>query len=139
MANKTNMTGAAVTTSRAAVCSLLGSVGLLIIAVAVMLPIIKGGFPESSLYKWLYSAGAAVCLGASLFTKAPVGADLRERRWMRIEAWSSLFFCAGAFFLWYPGATVRDWLAFTLAGAVIRIIVFFRGVKSSKNKKEAGV
>ncbi|MBJ2188754.1 MAG: hypothetical protein HFJ87_08455 [Muribaculaceae bacterium] len=116
-------------TSRAALCSLLGSLGLLVIAVAVLIPIISGGFPESPLYKWLYSAGAAICLGASLFTKAPAGADLRERRWVRVEAWSSLFFCAGAFFLWYPGSTARDWLAFTLAGAVIRIIVFFRSVK----------
>ena len=116
-------------TSRAALCSLLGSLGLLVIAVAVLIPIISGGFPESPLYKWLYSAGAAICLGASLFTKAPAGADLRERRWVRVEAWSSLFFCAGAFFLWYPGSTARDWLAFTHAGAVIRIIVFFRSVK----------
>ena len=116
-------------TARAALCSLLGSLGLLVIAVAVLIPIISGGFPESPLYKWLYSAGAAICLGASLFTKAPAGADLRERRWVRVEAWSSLFFCAGAFFLWYPGSTARDWLAFTLAGAVIRIIVFFRSVK----------
>ena len=116
-------------TSRAALCSLLGSLGLLVIAVAVLIPIISGGFPESPLHKWLYSAGAAICLGASLFTKAPAGADLRERRWVRVEAWSSLFFCAGAFFLWYPGSTARDWLAFTLAGAVIRIIVFFRSVK----------
>ena len=116
-------------TSRAALCSLLGSLGLLVIAVAVLIPIISGGFPESPLYKWLYSAGAAICLGASLFTKAPAGADLRERRWVRVEAWSSLFFCAGAFFLWYPGSTARDWLAFPLAGAVIRIIVFFRSVK----------
>lgn len=72
-------------TSRAALCSLLGSLGLLVIAVAVLIPIISGGFPESPLYKWLYSAGAAICLGASLFTKAPAGADLRERRWVRVE------------------------------------------------------
>ncbi len=114
------------TTSRAAMCSLLGSLGLLIIAIGVVIPIIEGGFPESPLYKWLYTAGAAVCLVASLFNKAPAGAELRVRRWTRIEGWSSLFFCAGAFFLWFPGSTVRDWLAFTLAGAVIRIIVFFK-------------
>lgn len=119
-------------TSRAALCSLIGSLGLLVIAIAVLIPIMKGGFPESDLYKWLFSAGAVICMGASLFTKAPAGAGLRERRWTRIEGWSSVFFCAAAFLMWYPGASPREWLAFTLAGAVIRIIVFFRTARKKQ-------
>lgn len=108
----------------------LPSFGLILIAVGVVIPIISGGFPENSLYKWLYSAGAVVCLLATLFTPSlPKDAPLRERRWSRIEGWSSIFFCVGAFFMWYPGAAPRDWLAFTLAGAVIRIIVFFRALR----------
>lgn len=116
-------------TSRAAALSLLASLGLLLIAAAAVIPIASGGFPESSLYKWLFTAGAALCLLAALFNRAPADASVRQRRWTRIEGWSAVFFCAAAFFLWYPGSSPRDWLAFTLAGATIRIIVFFRGLR----------
>lgn len=116
---------------RSATLSLISSLGLLLIAVGVVIPILSGGFPDSPLYKWLFSAGAIICLIAALFTKAPDGASLRDRRWTRIEGWSAVFFCAAAFFMWYPGATARDWLAFTLAGAVIRIIVFFRSLRKN--------
>ena len=115
--------------SRVAALSLLSSLGLLLIAVAVVIPILSGGFPESSLYKWLYSAGALICIVASIFNKPPKDMSVRDRRWVRIESWSSIFFCAATFFLWYPGSTPRDWLAFTLAGGVIRIIVFFRNAR----------
>jgi len=120
------------TSSRAALCSLCGSLGLLLIAIGTMIPIIVGGFPSTPWYKIVYSAGAFVCLIASLFNKAPEGLTMRERRWHRIEGWSSIFFCVGAFFLWYPGSTSRDWLAFTLAGAVIRIIVFIRQLRKAQ-------
>lgn len=115
--------------TRSATLSLFSSLGLLLIAVGVVIPILSGGFPDSPLYKWLYTAGAAICLIGALFAKSPEGVSARDRRWTRIEGWSAIFFCAGAFFLWYPGATARDWLAFTLAGAVIRIIVFFRTLR----------
>ncbi len=132
---KNNDTPAQATTSRSALCSLAASLGLLLIAVATLIPILAGGFPESPLYKYLYTAGAAVCLLAALFDKAPASMPLRTRRWKRIESWSAIFFCAGAFFLWYPGSTARDWLAFTLAGAVVRIIVFFRNVREAKKSE----
>ncbi len=113
---------------------LISSLGLLLIAVAALIPILSGGFPESPLYKYLFSAGALVCLAAALFTKTPKDLPMREKRWIRIEGWSAIFFCAAAFFLWYPGSSPRDWLAFTLAGATIRIIVFVRGVIASRKK-----
>lgn len=127
-----NNTSAASTSSRMALCSLGSSLGLLLVAIAVMIPLLHGSFPQSPVYKIIYSAGALVCLLASLFNKTPESLPLREKRWMRIESWSSIFFCTGAFFLWYPGATPRDWLAFTLAGAVIRIIVFARTLFKKK-------
>lgn len=113
---------------------LISSLGLLLIAVATLIPILSGGFPESPLYKYLFSAGALVCLAAALFTRTPKDLPMREKRWIRIEGWSAIFFCAAAFFLWYPGSSPRDWLAFTLAGAVIRIIVFVRGVIASRKR-----
>ncbi len=112
--------------------SMAASVGLLLIAAAIVIPIASGGFPQSPLYKILFTAGALVCLVAALFNKAPKSLPMRERRWHRIEGWSAIFFCTAAFFMWYPGASSRDWLAFTLAGATIRIIVFFRGIRASK-------
>jgi len=114
---------------------LISSLGLLLIAVATMIPIMAGGFPDSPVYKYIFSAGTLVCLVAALFTKAPEGASLREKRWQRIEGWSAIFFCAAAFFLWYPGGSPRDWLAFTLAGATIRIIVFVRGIVAARRKE----
>lgn len=111
---------------RAAWCSAGASIGLLLVAVAVMIPLVNGAFPQSPLYKIIYTAGAAICLLASLFNKLPGGTALIDRRWHRIESWSSIFFCTGAFFLWWPGTAPRDWLAFTMAGAIIRIIVFAR-------------
>lgn len=109
--------------------SLISSLGLLLIAVAVVIPIASGGFPESTLYKWLFSVGAMTCLVTSFFAKAPAEASLRERRWTRFELWSGIFFCVAAFFMWYPEGQPREWLAFTLAGAFIRIIVFFRSIR----------
>lgn len=109
--------------------SVASSLGLLLIAAGTVIPILNGGFPESPLYKILFSAGALVCLVAALLNKPPKNLSVRDRRWHRIEGWSAIFFCTAAFFMWYPGTSSRDWLAFTLAGAVIRIIVFFRGIR----------
>lgn len=112
--------------SRRELMSMLTSVGLLAIAVAIVIPLLAGGFGRVDAFRWIYAAGALLTLVAALFTPAPATADLRERRWQRIEAWSAIFFCAGAAFLFIPGAAPRDWLAFTLAGATLRIISFAR-------------
>lgn len=117
-------------TRRAALCSLGGSAGLLLIAVAVMLPLLRGGFDKASAFEWIYVAGAAVCLISTIFTpKLPATEPLGRRRWQRIEGWSSIIFCAAAVLLFVPSTTIRDWLAFTLAGAVIRLICFFRSFR----------
>lgn len=71
-------------------------------------------------YKYVYSAGALALLLVRLFTPYR-GDDLRLKRLHRIESWSAVFFCAAAVFLFYPGAELRDWLAFTLAGAALQI------------------
>ncbi len=121
---------------RAAVCSLAASVGLLLIAAGVVIPLAAGGFPSSPLYKWLFTAGAVVCLLAALFNSVRT-TDLRERRWQRIESWSAIFFCAASAFLFIPGSAPRDWLAFTLAGAVIRILCFVRGIIADARRRKA--
>lgn len=122
-------------TRRAAVCSLLASLGLLLIAAAIVMPLMAGTFQTAPTYKYIFTAGAAVCLGAALFNPS-LSTDLRERRWHRIESWSAIFFAAAAAFLWIPGQSPRDWLAFTLAGATLRIITFVRGIISDRKKSK---
>lgn len=118
---------------RAAYCSLAASLGLLLIAVAVVIPIIQGSLDDTTATTWIFTAGAVVCLAASLFTpQLPKSEPLSRRRWQRIEGWSSIIFCAAAAMLFLPSTTYRDWLAFTLAGAVLRIICFFRSFKPYK-------
>lgn len=75
-------------------------------------------------YPYVYSAGALGLLLVRLFTPYR-GDNVRLKRWHRIECWAALFFCAGAVFLFVDGASLRDWLAFTLAGAVLQIICSF--------------
>lgn len=111
---------------RRQICSMLTSLGLLAIAVAIVIPLLAGGFQTTAAWKWLYAAGAAICLGAALFNPN-TATNLRDRRWQRIEAWSAIFFAAGAAFIFVPGTAPREWLALTLAGAALRIITFIRG------------
>ncbi len=119
---------------RSAICSLTSSLGLLIIAAALVIPITSGGFDKNDFYPYLYAGGALICLLSALFNPN-TATDPRERRWHRIEAWSSIFFCAGAAFMFVGGATARDWLALTLAGAVLRIIAFVRGMAVARKKR----
>lgn len=93
---------------------------LLIIAVATIYPLLIAPVSHSMWFAYAYAAGAALMLIGQLFTKN-TAKDARLRRLNRIEGWSAIFFCVGAFFLFWPGSTMRDWLAFTLAGAAIQI------------------
>lgn len=97
-------------------------VGLLLIFGATLVPFFfAGSLWAGEVYKYVYAAGALLMLAVRLFTPYR-GANLKLKRWHRIEAWSAIFFCVAAAFLFIPHATLRDWLAFTLAGAVLQII-----------------
>ena len=94
----------------------LGVAGLLLIAVGTLLPLLRVVSPVTRV---LYSAGAVILLVSRIIRPSYKGKSLRVKRLMRIEFWSAIIFCAGAFFLWYPGAGPMDWLAFTIAGAFL--------------------
>lgn len=97
-------------------------VALLIILGATMIPFfLADNVSAQTAFPWIFSAGAVLLLIIRLFTPFR-GTDLRLKRWHRIESWSAIFFCVAAFFLFWPEGQLRDWLAFTLAGAVIQII-----------------
>lgn len=95
------------------------TLGMLLICAAIVIPFFAG--IDGITYKILYAAGAIMLFVGRIFTQYK-GKDLRLKRLYRIETWSAIFFCAAAFFLFYPpGNNMRDVLAFTLAGGAIQI------------------
>lgn len=97
------------------------TLGLLAVAVGMAIPVLTGGF-QNPLFKYIYAAGAVLTLVARLSAPPYIGTDLRLRRLLRMEAWSAVFYIVASFFSFYNHNTYRDWLAFTLAGAVVQII-----------------
>ncbi len=98
---------------------LLVTLGMLLIAAAILIPIFCG--VQNPVYRWLYAAGALLLLIGRILGQYK-GDNMRLKRLVRIELWASIFFCVAAFFLFFPpGNNLRDVLAFTLAGGVIQI------------------
>ncbi|MDE6310741.1 MAG: hypothetical protein K2L96_02880 [Muribaculaceae bacterium] len=95
----------------------LASLGLILFMIALTLP----RWQPVEVYRWIAAAGALILLVARIFTRPEVEGDLKLTRLMRIQLWSAIFFCAACVFLFVPGGTMRDFLAFTLAGAAIQI------------------
>lgn len=91
--------------------------GMILIAIGILLPLISIDIKTA---RWIYTAGAAITLLGRIFTPYK-GTSLRVRRLHHIQSWSAIFFCVGAFFMFYPSAGASDWLAFTLAGGAIVI------------------
>ncbi len=105
--------------------SWMATVGLLLIVAGIVIPISYnftngiGSQLQSPLYKYVYAAGALLLLVDEVMTPY-TGTVLRIKRLMRMETWAPIFFCVGAFFLFYTGVA-RDWIAFTLAGGAILV------------------
>lgn len=100
---------------------IIALIGLIAIAVASLMPVFNvqaGAGTTSDWWKYLYSAGALLFLTGKLCSPY-TGKHIRIRGLYRIEAWSAIFFCVAAFFLFYNGNMTRDSWAFTLAGAVL--------------------
>jgi len=95
---------------------------LLIIFLATLVPFfLMGNDIAREIFPYVYSAGALALLLVRLFTPFR-GTDIRLKGWHRIESWTAIIFCVAAFFLFYNPNELRDWLAFTLAGAVLQAI-----------------
>lgn len=98
-------------------------IGLLAIAIGMVMPIATQDISGMT-FRYVFAAGALVTLVARLFQEQPpADTPVRVRRLLRLESWSSLLFCVAAFFTFYDKTQIRDWLAFTLAGAAIQIYV----------------
>ena len=96
----------------------LMNIGLLTIVVATALPLMM---IEGNLFRYIYTAGAALALIGKIAAPAYRGTLIRVIRLTRIDFWSIIAFCVAAFFIWYQPYQNRDWLAFTLAGGILQI------------------
>lgn len=112
------------------------TVALLLIVAGTFMPIFN--YLQGTIHRYIYAAGAAMLLIARLFTPY-TGKVMRVKRLSRIEAWSAIFFCVAAFFMFYEPRAARDWLAFTLAGGAIQVytsIMIPRTIKRALAGKE---
>ena len=100
------------------------NIGLLLIlvgtAMPLFFPIIEVCIYNLQLFRYIFSAGAVLAFIGRLIAPSYKGTILRVRRLARIELWSCIAFCVGAFFMWYTPLRL-DWLAFTLAGGVLQV------------------
>lgn len=95
-------------------------VGLLLVAAGLFIPIVTNDIYGMT-FRYVYAAGALLTLLARFLEPAPdKSLPLRIRRLFRIEAWSSVMYVAAAGFSFYNMTHVRDWVAFTLAGAALQ-------------------
>lgn len=100
----------------------LANIGLLLVLTGACMPVarVMEAYGAVVWLKWVYAAGAACCLAGRIFTSRATVPNVRAKRLLRLEMWAAVVFCTGAFFLFWPGAGATDWLAFTLAGAIIQ-------------------
>lgn len=96
-------------------------IGLLMVAAGVLTPILTENYFDDT-FRWTYAVGAVLTLLARLFqADLPASTPIKIKRLARLESWSALLFCVAAFFAFYSAPYMRDWLAFTLAGAALQV------------------
>ena len=109
---------------------------LLVLAAPAAVFFLRDAAWAQQAYPYVYSAGALIVFLSRIVS--PKTSDFRLKRLYRVEMWIGIIFCVGAFFLFYPGASLRDWLAFTLAGAALQVYTSLaipaRQAKISKEK-----
>lgn len=101
--------------------NVVAPIGLLLILASTATPffLMHTAWAQQA-YPFVYLAGAVLLLGSRLFTKYNC-TDVRLRALHRMEKWTPLLFLVAVLVLFYKPDTLRDWLAFTLAGALIQI------------------
>lgn len=95
--------------------------GLMLVMAGLAMPIITGSW-QSDTFRYVYAAGAALSLAGRLLAPPPQTDNLRLRRLVRLQSWSAIFYCVATFFAFYDKTSLRDWIAFTLAGAAVQIV-----------------
>lgn len=95
--------------------------GLMLVMAGLAMPIITGSW-QSDTFRYVYASGAALSLAGRLLAPPLKTDSLRLRRLARLQSWSAIFYCAATFFVFYDKTSLRDWIAFTLAGAAVQIV-----------------
>ena len=105
-----------------ALYNIVAPLGLLLILAATAVPFFMMHTPwAQQAYPFVYGAGALVLLAARLFARKGRCSDMRLERLYRLEKWAPVIFIVALGLLFYNPHTLRDWLAFTMAGAVIQL------------------
>ena len=101
--------------------NVVAPIGLLLVLFATAVPFfLHSQAWAMASYRYIFGPGAVTVFVARIFAQSKVG-DLRLRRLYRLEVWIGIIFMVATFFLFYPGAELRDWMAFTLAGAALQV------------------
>lgn len=114
--------------------SLTVILGLILVMAGLSMPLMLNSY-QGDTFRYVFAAGAMLSLLGRLFSPTYKGSDLRLRRLMRLQSWSAIFYCVAAFFCFYEKTNLRDWIAFTLAGAVVQIVCSVMiGIRTSNKK-----
>lgn len=108
----------------------IANLGMFVILVAIAIPLLS---LYNSFYRFIFTAGALLTFIGRIITPRLKESSLRVRRLHRMQLWSAILFCASAAAMFYPGLRPTDWLAFTIAGAVLQAyasIMLPRAMKS---------
>lgn len=105
--------------------NVVAPVGLLLVLLATAVPFfLMHNTTAIEAYPFVYGAGALILLAARLMSHYEVD-DMRLKRLYRLERWSPILFLVGLAILFFQPDTLRDWLAFTMAGAAVQVYTGF--------------
>lgn len=100
--------------------NIIAPFALLLILLATAAPFFLRGYAWAiDSYRYVFCAGAVILLAVRLLQRR-TSSDMRLKRLYRLDTWVGVIFCVAGVFLFYPGAQLRDWIAFTLAGAALQ-------------------
>lgn len=130
---------------RTRIVETIASVGMILLLAGMFLPLLdRMETTHLSLFKWVFTTGAAMFWGARCVSISRPGESLRLRRMRRMEFWAGACFGVAAFFWFYneskmggpaigPLAILKDTILFALAGAVLQLVaawmIYFRQKK----------
>lgn len=101
--------------------NIVAPIGLLLILLATTAPFFfKFETWAQTAYPFVYLAGAVVLLAARLFNRRHT-TDMRLQGLYRMETWSPILFMAAIAMRFLNTNDLRDWIAFTMAGAVLQV------------------
>ncbi|MCH5215358.1 MAG: hypothetical protein J1F10_00340 [Muribaculaceae bacterium] len=93
---------------------------LIILLITAFLPLVHVHWSGA---RYLFAIGAVGAFITRCFERPANDAPLRVKRFYRMAKVSALCYIVSAFFMFYPYAESRDWLAFLTAGAVLQVYV----------------